>query len=214
MATICNNCGFAHNPDDAKFCGQCGAMLVMARKEHPIEVARPIIDTSTEISHIIASLEINAHKRELAANDHLTWIRATSKDTPQSYRDYLRVYENNSWGYRGKHVEEAKSRIIQRKEAKSTKPQKKTSSPHTTIQAKPKEENTHSVSATHLILVIGTVLYIIANIIFGILLVVNTSDGESVIDWILILLGLAFVSYFVYSIIVMPFLEWLDRLFR
>lgn len=60
---------------------------------------------------------------------------------------------------------------------------------------------------------IGRFVWIIATIIFFILLVVNTyEENETVGDWILILIGLSFFSGLIYSIIIRPILNWLDDL--
>lgn len=69
-------------------------------------------------------------------------------------------------------------------------------------------------SVSWLVVPIGTILYIIATIIFFILLVMNTyEEGETVGDWIEILLGLSFVAWLLYSFIVRPILRWLSDLF-
>lgn len=69
-------------------------------------------------------------------------------------------------------------------------------------------------SVSWLVVPIGTVLYIIATIIFFILLVMNTyEEGETVGDWIEILLGLSFVAWLLYLFIARPILRWLSDLF-
>lgn len=62
--------------------------------------------------------------------------------------------------------------------------------------------------------VVGTIIYIIANIIFFVLLIINTyEEGETIVDWIEILAGLSFLSYFLYRIIIHPILNWLEDIF-
>lgn len=59
----------------------------------------------------------------------------------------------------------------------------------------------------------GTVFYIIATVIFFVLLVVNTyEDGETIVDWIEILIGLSFISGILYALIIRPILNWLNDL--
>lgn len=63
------------------------------------------------------------------------------------------------------------------------------------------------------IVLVGTVLYIIATVIFFVLLVVNTyEDGETIVDWIEILIGLSFISGIIYALIIRPILNWLNDL--
>lgn len=58
---------------------------------------------------------------------------------------------------------------------------------------------------------IGTIVWIIATIIFFILLIINTyEENETVGDWILIFIGLSFFSSLIYSIIIRPILNWID----
>lgn len=60
----------------------------------------------------------------------------------------------------------------------------------------------------------GTALYIIAAIIFFILLIINTyEEGETIGNWVGILLGLSTVSWMLYSFIVRPILKWISDLF-
>lgn len=62
--------------------------------------------------------------------------------------------------------------------------------------------------------VVGTIIYIIANIIFFVLVIINTyEEGETIVDWIEILAGLSFLSYFLYRIIIHPILNWLEDIF-
>lgn len=62
--------------------------------------------------------------------------------------------------------------------------------------------------------VVGTIIYIIANIIFFVLLIINTyEEGETIVDWIEILAGLSLFSYFLYRIIIHPILNWLEDIF-
>ena len=70
-------------------------------------------DNSIEISSIIASLANHANLEELAKTDNGSWLNATAKNTIHSYEEYLRVYRNNPWGYIGKHIDEAKRKILQ-----------------------------------------------------------------------------------------------------
>ena len=75
-----------------------------------------------------------------------------------------------------------------------------------TIEKNTKENTRSTVLA-------GTVLYIIATVIFFILLVVNTyEDGETIVDWIEILFGLLVVSGIIYALIIRPLLNWLNDL--
>lgn len=73
------------------------------------------------------------------------------------------------------------------------------------------QEDRHGTSSS--VVSIGTIIWIIATIIFFILLIINTyEENETIGDWILILIGLSFFSGFIYSIIVRPILNWLDNI--
>lgn len=72
----------------------------------------------------------------------------------------------------------------------------------------------HTIRTSNSVVFIGTVIYIIATIIFFGLLVVNTfEEGETISDWIEIFIGLSAISGLLYTIIIRPFLNWLDDLF-
>ena len=94
------------------------------KNEEPIETYIPELfpepeteNISDKLSQIVSSLYYNANQRELSSTDNTAWLKATSKNTIHSYEEYLRVYKNNPWGYEGKHVEEAKKKILQLQEA-------------------------------------------------------------------------------------------------
>ena len=72
----------------------------------------------------------------------------------------------------------------------------------------------HTIRTSNSVVFIGTVIYIIATIIFFVLLVVNTyEEGETISDWIEIFIGLSAISGLLYTIIIRPFLNWLADLF-
>lgn len=71
----------------------------------------------------------------------------------------------------------------------------------------------HTKENSRSIVLAGTVLYIIATVIFFVLLVVNTyEDGETIVDLIEILFGLLVVSGIIYALIIRPILNWLNNL--
>lgn len=83
------------------------------------------------------------------------------------------------------------------------------SATHTRKVSPVKQKDIHGKSRS--IVSIGTIVWIIATIIFFILLIKNTyEENETVGDWILILIGLSFFSALIYSIIIRPILNWLD----
>ena len=72
----------------------------------------------------------------------------------------------------------------------------------------------HIIRTSNSVVLIGTVIYIIATIIFFGLLVVNTyEEGETISDWVEIFIGLSAISGLLYTIMIRPFLNWLDDLF-
>lgn len=83
-----------------------------------------------------------------------------------------------------------------------------TSKSHTVYTVKSKGSNDSSP-----IISVGTVLYIIVTIIFFILLFINTyEEGETIGDWITILIGLSIIFGFLYAFIIKPFLNWLQKI--
>lgn len=74
-------------------------------------------DNKAELSSLLSSLIYYSNKKELYLSDNESWLEATSKNTVHSYEEYLRIYKNNQWGYVGKHVEDAKIKILQLQEA-------------------------------------------------------------------------------------------------
>lgn len=89
-----------------------------------VKIDEPIIvseieneDNKSELSSLLSLLICFSNKRELSLSDNESWLKATSKNTIHSYEEYLRIYKNNSWGYVGKHSEEAKQKILQLQEA-------------------------------------------------------------------------------------------------
>lgn len=82
----------------------------------------------------------------------------------------------------------------------------------------PQKIRTSEQSVTHRssssVVSIGSIIWIIATVIFFILLIINTyEEDETIVDWIEILIGLSFFSGLIYSIIIRPFLNWLNDLF-
>ena len=91
--------------------------------EEPVEIDETISiseieneDNKAELSNLLSLLIINSQKRELAQSDNEAWLKATSKNTIHSYEEYLCLYKNNPWGYVGKHIEDAKQKILQLQE--------------------------------------------------------------------------------------------------
>lgn len=83
------------------------------------------------------------------------------------------------------------------------------SATHTRKVSPAKQEYIRGNSSS--IVSIGTIVWIIATIIFFILLIINTyEENETIGDWILILIGLSVFSGLIYSIIIRPILNWLD----
>lgn len=74
-------------------------------------------DNKAELSSLLSSILYYSNKKELALSDNESWLKATSKNTVHSYEEYLRIYKNNPWGYVGKHIEDAKIKILQLQEA-------------------------------------------------------------------------------------------------
>lgn len=73
-------------------------------------------DNNAALSSLLSSLQYYSNKKELSLSDNESWLKATSKNTVHSYEEYLRIYKNNPWGYVGKHVEDAKIKLLQLQE--------------------------------------------------------------------------------------------------
>lgn len=74
-------------------------------------------DNKVALSSLLSSLLYYSNKKELSLSDNESWLKATSKNTVHSYEEYLGIYKNNPWGYVGKHVEDAKIKLLQLQEA-------------------------------------------------------------------------------------------------
>lgn len=92
-------------------------------EDEPVEIEGTVSMTETEnddnktaLSFLLSSLIVNSHKRELSQSDNVSWLKATSQNTIHSYEEYFHIYKNNPWGYVGKHIEDAKQKILQLQE--------------------------------------------------------------------------------------------------